>query len=283
MSIWQMQKTRYKAWIRAQGFLAYARQELRAWQETVMVLKKEAELRGREVEESWSLLPRMSAPSRRRAKLEVHRNQAGPGRPKGHSHSVLDKAIRALVLRDQKMSLVQIGTELKVTRERVRQLLGIIGRDDASRPHYVLNKWSCLVCGKELWGMQGKSKTCSRTCFRALHGRTPTAIEKERGTRVLELRAQGLRWTTIGTHLGFSSDVNRAARAQHYAKIYARKTGLNINWAFEAKRGPGRNGPGVREPLASIVAAYQNAILVQRSQPVVVDIQASSGGGSDAR
>lgn len=114
---------------------------------------------------------------------------------------------RIVSWREAGRSLEEIGQELGITRERVRQILKLLGRDDlrnvgcATRPDRMIT-WACRGCGKEhtTAASLGKRGYCDRECFLAKRRRESTWAQ--RVPEIIAARKTGKTWREIGETYG---------------------------------------------------------------------------------
>lgn len=152
-----------------------------------------------------------------------------------------DRDAEIINLRRSGMTLTEIGAKYEITRERVRQIIVRLApdlTDDVVRDARLGPLPKCPECGKEL-RRGGRNKTCGSHECRSIRWSNLTPMQRERGERILTLRAFGMTWEEIANRVWPEKpkDTAYAAYAQTYAKTYAKKTGEDISWAFCGLKG----------------------------------------------
>ena len=160
-----------------------------------------------------------------------------------------DRDAEIVNLRRSGMMLTEIGAKYGITRERVRQIIVRLGpdlTDDMAREVRLGPKEHCAVCGIEFQYRNRARKTCgSPKCHKTYIATKPPVLtdkQREYGEKILSLRAFGMTWKEISRHVWpdipkANGENAYAAHAQAYAKIYAKKTGEDVSWAFSGNKG----------------------------------------------
>lgn len=143
--------------------------------------------------------------------------------------------------RESKMTYQAIGAEHGISCEWVRQILHKEGRSDLCGSLKPPIEKTCPACGivfgnskrfgKKRAKNAGSMIYCSIVCQVSYRSRTPTAIEREKAEIVFLARAANKTWREAGEAIG-DNGKNPSRSAQHYAKIWGRKTGADVSWAF---------------------------------------------------
>ena len=143
-------------------------------------------------------------------------------------------------LRRQGLTLEQIGQQVGLTRERVRQRLkrcgdpSLVGRAapvHVRRRQQAVERLTCIceTCGESfVKKQQNLGRFCSSRCFRLnAHSRVCTRAEK-----IIEARRHGMTWAQAWLAAGYGRNVNMAANARETIIRYAKSEGVDINDIF---------------------------------------------------
>lgn len=128
----------------------------------------------------------------------------------------------AVALRQKEFSYREIGNQIGVSGERVRQILNqeapeLTGYIYGRRP-----KKECPICGEEFTVLRDGQETCSRKCWSELCAKTITDREREIFAACVAGREAGKTWNSINVDIGWSVNPRGSRLPSHFKEICAK-------------------------------------------------------------